>query len=331
MKVIITKTLFSFLILTTVFAGGTENSIALRLENSLILENLPVEKYSKNQFFEIASALQHAQERVRIVTFNMLINKRDYKTEECYRWPQRLPRIVEVLEELAPDVIGAQELYQSQLDDLLAQIGSDYSFYGKPRTDGEVNGVFYRKSRFELVGSEVWTIPGVGNNVTMVQLQDLKTGQLFAVFNSHISFDGPDDREEEIQFILKQIHSVAEKMPVLFSADFNIFPNRLDLDTLPFYDGDYIHRLLTKNVFKDSSEVSLLGHLGPLSTYTNTPEDKKVFPTPFKGTGTPGVILDHIYVSKEITVLTHAVQPATVNGHYPSDHLPLVIDCLINE
>jgi endonuclease/exonuclease/phosphatase family metal-dependent hydrolase len=330
MNKITTKILFSLLILTTAFAGGIENSIVASLENSLILENLPVQKYSKNQFSEIVTALQHSQERLRIVTFNMLINKRDYKTEESYRWPQRLPRIVEIIEELAPDVIGAQELYQSQLDDLLAHIGPNYGFFGEPRTDGELNGVFYRKSRLELVGSEVWTIPGIGNNVTMVQLHDLVTGQLFAIFNTHASFSGPNDRDEEIQFILKQIHQVAEKMPVIFTGDFNTFPNRLNFNSLPFYDGDYIHRLLTKKVFKDSSDLSLLGHLGPISTYTNVPDDKKDFPTPFQGTGTPGVMLDHIYVSKEITVLTHAVQPGTVNGYFPSDHMPVIIDCLIN-
>ena len=50
----------------------------------------------------------------------------------------------------------------------------------------------------------------------------------------------------------------------------------------------------------------------------------------FKGTGTPGIILDYIYVSKKITVLTHAVELGTVDGHFPSDHMPVLIDFLIN-
>lgn len=127
--------------------------------------------------------------------------------------------------------------------------------------------------------------------------------------------------------MLEQIIPVAEQMPVLLTCDLNTFPNRLDLNRLPYYDGDYIHRLLTKNVFRDSFEVSLLGHLGPISTFTNAPEDG----IPFQGFGTPGVFLDRIYVSKEIIVLIHAVQSGTVNGYFPSDHMPVIIDYLIEQ
>ena len=150
----------------------------------------------------------------------MLANDTDHKREECNRWPQRLPRIVEIIEEIAPDVIGAQELYQVQLDDLFPHIDDIFGFYGEPRTDGELNGVFYRRSRFELVKGQVWAIPQtglIGNNVTMLQLRDLVTGQLFAIFNTHLAF-GANEREQEVQFILEQILPVAEQMPVMLSG-----------------------------------------------------------------------------------------------------------------
>lgn len=107
-------------------------------------------------------------------------------------------------------------------------------------------------------------------------------------------------------------------------GDLNTFPHRLDLDKLPFYDGDYAHRLFTQGGLKDAASLSLLGHLGPYSTFTNHPGSG----FPFRGTGTPGVFLDHIYVSKGLTVLIHAVQGGTVNGLFPSDHMPVIIDCL---
>ncbi len=329
MKILKFYILLSLLLVSSLFIEGVENSIVLAIENSEVIEKLPIQKYSKNQFAEISAALQHKEKRLRIVSFNMLANDMDHKREEFNRWPQRLPRIVDTLKEIDPDVIGAQELYQTQLDDLLPHIETTFGFYGEPRTDGELNGVFYRKSRFELVNAKVWAIPPIGqigNNITMLQLKDILTGQLFAIFNTHLAF-GANERENEVHFIIEQILPVAEQMPVILTGDLNTFPNRLDLNRLPFYDGDYIHRLLTKNILKDSFEVTLLGHLGPISTFTNAPENG----IPFQGTGTPGVMLDHIYVSNEITVLIHAVQPGTVNGYFPSDHMPVIIDCLIEK
>lgn len=317
------------LLLLTVFTHAVENSIVPTIENAETIECLPTHKYSTNQMAELISALQHKASRLRIVTFNMLANDRDLTREEFNRWHQRLPRIIATIEELNPDIIGSQELYQCQLDNLHPQIEQAFAFYGEPRSDGELNGVFYRKDRFKLVKSQAWTIPPIGqitNNVTMVQLKDLRTGQTLAIFNTHLAI-GANERENEIRYILEQIKPIAEQMPVILTGDLNTFPHRQDLTKLPYYDGDYSHRLITKAIFKDSEEVSLLGHLGPISTFTNAPGDG----IPFQGLGTPGVMLDHIYVSKEIIVLIHAVQPGTVHGGFPSDHMPVVIDCLIDQ
>jgi endonuclease/exonuclease/phosphatase family metal-dependent hydrolase len=82
---------------------------------------------------------------------------------------------------------------------------------------------------------------------------------------------------------------------------------------------------LTANNLIDARTISLLGHFGPLGTFTNRPGDG----VPFKGTGTPGVFLDHIFVSKDIAVIAHAVEPVTFNNLFPSDHMPLFIDFII--
>lgn len=325
-KIILTNTVLSFFLVSSSFIESIENSIVPAIKNLEAIENLPTHKYSRHQLKEISSALEHKDECVRCISFNMLANDNDNEREECNRWPQRLPRIVEMLKEMEPDLIGAQELCQVQLDDLLAQIGTRYAFFGEPRSDGELNGVFYRKERFGLIKAVVWCIDSglSGNQVTMLQLKDRFTGRFFAIFNTHLSFN-LRKRDEEVHFIIDKIASVARHMPVLLTGDFNTFPNRPDLDCLPFHDGEYIHRLLTKRILKDSSEVSLLGHLGPIATFTNAPKDK----VPFQGSGTPGVVLDHIYVSKEIIVLVHAVQAGTVNGYFPSDHMPVIMDFLI--
>jgi endonuclease/exonuclease/phosphatase family metal-dependent hydrolase len=161
--------------------------------------------------------------------------------------------------------------------------------------------------------------------LTMVELKDRKTNQRFAVFNTHLTFSKIDKRDFQARFIAKKIREICKKIPVVLTGDFNTFPHRLDLEKLPFYDGDFVNYILTRGVLQNARDCSLLGHLGPISTFTNHSEDI----LPFKGTGTPGVFLDHIYVNRSIRVLIHAVQPSTVNGHFPSDHMPVMIDFII--
>lgn len=309
---------------------AVENSIIPQVEKFENIENLPANRYSKNQFSEISALLMRKDESIRIVTYNILFNLYDHNLDHENRWPQRLARVVELMEEMQPDVWGVQELYPSQFKDLFPHLQESYSFYASPCEDGELNGIFYRKDRFKVLDRQVWSMtktPDVPSSetLTMLRLEDLKTGKCFAVFNTHLSFSKIDKREFQTRFIVKKIELYAQKMPVILMGDLNTFPNRLDLNKLPFYDGDRVQQILTSKSLKNAREVSQLGHLGPIATFTNSSEDG----IPFQGTGTPGVILDHIYVSGKVGVLMHAVQAGTVSGHFPSDHLPVLIDCLI--
>lgn len=322
--------LFSFWVASSL-GGAVENSVIPQIERFENVNLLQTHRYSKNQFLEMASILERKPESIRLATYNMLFNLYDQNLDEVNRWPQRLSRIVELIGEMQPDIMGVQELYSNQLKDLLPMIEDTYAFYAKACEDGELNGIFYRKDRFEVVDHKIWYMtatPKVSSSetLTMIQLRDVKTGKCLAVFNTHLSFSKVDKREFQARFIAKRIEWFADKMPVILTGDMNTFPHRLDLQKLPFYDGDYIDRILTKKHLRDSIDISLLGHLGPLSTFSNAADGV----VPFTGTGTPGVFLDHIYVSKEVNVIIHAVQPGTVNGHFPSDHLPVLIDFILD-
>lgn len=313
--------------LISISLESIENSIIPAIEKFEQIANLPQKKFSKNQFLEISSALAHKDERIRLVSYNMLFDLHDDEIAEVNRWPQRLPRIVELLNEMQPDIINIQELQKNQVQDLMAAIDGTSAFYSTGYDKGELNGILYRKERFKVVSNNVWSMTNTPNvpsaqTLTMIQLQDVKTGKCFAVFNTHLSFSKVDKREFQARFIADRIEPFIEQMPCLFTGDLNTFPNRMDQETLPFYDGEYIHRILTKKGLHDAKEVSAIGHLGPISTFSNDPNDT----LPFQGTGSPGVFLDHIYVTDTVTVLVHAVQPGTVEGHYPSDHLPILID-----
>lgn len=324
---------FIFSITFSISLFSTEHSVIPLLERTQAYENLPIEKYPYNQYIEIFSALCQKSTRIRAVTYNMLFNLRDESLDEENTWAKRYPRIVQLIDGMKPDVIGVQELFPDQVRDIQQKLGDTFSFFAKPCVNGETNGIFYRNSRFEFVDGKVWymtTTPEIPSpeSLTLVQLKDRKTGLTTAFFNTHLSFGKVNKREFQARFISEKIEPYAHVMPTLFMGDLNTFPHRQDLPDLPFYDGDYIHRIFTRGSFKDAKEVSLLGHLGPIATFTNTPEDGAV---PFKGKGTPGVFLDHIYVSNDIQVIVHAVESGTVEGHYPSDHMPVLIDFIINQ
>lgn len=307
-----------------------EHSIIPLIDKYENIENLPLQKFSTRQSAEIQSALKLKEEKIRVATYNVLFNVRDENLSFVNRWPQRLPRLCELLDEMQPDILSVQELFKDQLEDLLPYIGNTYAYFSRVSEDEELNCIFYRKDRFKVLHSKILymtetpTIPSY-EVLTILQLQDLKTKRCVAIFNAHMSLKTANIREFQAHFIAQEMETYSKFMPVVLTGDLNTFAARLDLENLPFYDGDYIHRILTQGKLKNSKEVSILGHLGPISTFTNGPDSS----TPFRGTGTPGIFLDHIYVSTGIQVLIHAVQPGKVNGHYPSDHLPVLIDMII--
>lgn len=79
-------------------------------------------------------------------------------------------------------------------------------------------------------------------------------------------------------------------------------------------------------MIKNSETRSLIGHFGPISTFTNNGAET----TPFQGTGTPGIVLDYIYASDKVIILTHATEAGTVDNCFPSDHMPVIIDFIID-
>ncbi|WP_059358957.1 endonuclease/exonuclease/phosphatase family protein [Parachlamydia acanthamoebae] len=308
-----------------------ENSIVPVIDRYEELGNLSPQKYSYPQFLEILAALQKHKEKLRIVTYNVLSNRYDENLEEVNHWSQRLPRIVGLIEEMDPDILGVQELYPDQLKELHAYLRGAYAFYGKPCVDGEINGIFFRKNRFLVQDRQVWYLdenpkdPST-ETLTMLKLKDLITGKLLAIFNTHLAMQPIEKRELEARLISEHIQKHASHLPIILTGDLNTFPNRPDLIDLPFYDGDYILSILKgKKFLNDAKDISLLGHLGPLATFTSNGKDS----TPFKGIGLPGVFLDHIMVSNDIQVWVHAVQAGTVEGHFPSDHMPVIADIVV--
>lgn len=334
-------------------------SLIARLEDPLQLQS---NKYTIQKRKLIVDELKNISDRIRVLSFNILFDCTENKFSPEYKWPARLPRIEYLFKEIQPDIIGVQELYPQQRADLEARIGKEYGFFAGDLQKGELNGIFYRKDRFDIdldydssepqdiLKSGAKKLPfdrneheafkksplpdalppelEPGKMFTILHLIDKKTKEKFAVVNVHFTFRKIQSRACQAQYIAEKIlKPLAAKKAVIFTGDLNTFPNRGDLPKLPFLDGNDIHSTLSKKSgIRNAINSALLGHIG-MSCSTNDPSKDSV--SPFEGIGTPGVFTDHIYVSDRIQVLVHAVVTTSVNGFYSSDHGIILADCLV--
>ena len=323
-----------FLLPLTLFAAVT-NSTSEQVDRYLSIKEPRDIYYTPSMIEGMEKGLQQQEDKLRVVSFNMLFYLRDAALEPIHRWPQRKERVLEMIRHLDADLIGSQELQIDQVEEVLYALKENYAFVGKPYMYksgylGEVNGIFYKKSRFDLLDSHIeYTIstryPGK-KTITKLVLLDKQTKKKIVHINSHLAFRPADERE---MMTLTMIE-MAKEHPndaVVITGDFNYFEHRPDLATLPSLDGTHNRLLFTKAGFTNAQDAALFGHIGPISTFTNDPSLGSV--EPFKGTGTPGINLDHIFINDNVSVLIHGTETGQVNGEFPSDHLPIFSDIIL--
>lgn len=286
-------------------------------------------KYNREQIERLES-IDLANKR-RLVSYNVLYP--DYRgslTDPDYTLAKRIPRIMEWLACAKPDILLLQELHPQLLDSL----AKSYTFIGKRQTKAGVPnewvGVAFRS---EVYACENMTlsliddpyVAGVQRALVVVVFKDLHTGKRLQVATAHTSFSHPDSR---LYFLRQLIATLDPTLPTMVGGDLNTF-SHLTLSSVPFLDGDYLWHQFRKAGFWVAKEVALLGHFGPLSSFTNDPS--RASPDPFCGEGTPGIVLDPVFVKGAIVVVAHGIDPAQVDGYYPSDHMPVIVDFLLEE
>lgn len=305
------------------------------------IKNLPKEKFATKEWALIEQALAKKNQFIRFVSYNLLHNAYNPSLPDEHQFAQRLPRIVKLIELMKPDIMGIQELFIDEVGQLRSLLSKEFHFFGKGQMDGEVygevNGIFYKHARFKKIDSFFFFInenpvvkpnlpPGSIKGVNALLLEDKPSGKKFIVFNAHITFKNPDRRLLAFETIQKIIQERFPKLPVVFMGDCNTFPKWPDQLTLPFYDGPFAVKPLKSIGLQDAYEESLVGHIGPLGSFTNKDENVK---KPFTGTGTPGIFLDRMFFNQNFQVIIHAVEKAQVEGHYPSDHMPIIVEAFL--
>ena len=256
----------------------------------------------------------YAQQMI-IGTYNIRF---DNKRDSGNLWADRAPIVAALLRFHDFDIFGTQEALKNQLDDISNALPA-YSRYGLGRDDGGEKGehaaIFFKKAKYRLLNKgDFWLSqtpekPSLGwdatccNRIcTWVQLQDIKNGKKFYVFNAHFDHQGVQARKESSKLILSKINALAGNHPVVFMGDLN---------------GDH-----------ESEWYRTIAHSDRLKDSYFQVKDPYVNSSSFNGFGTAKngkEIIDHVFVSSAFKVEKWGLLTDTYNGKFPSDHFPVYV------
>lgn len=256
-------------------------------------------------------------------------------------WSQRCPVITQLIRFHEFHIIGTQEGFKSQLEDL-KKLLPGYEYIGVAREDGKENGehsaIFYDTSMFDLIDhgdfwlSETPDKPGLGWDAACTRIcswgkfRHKTSGKVFQIFNLHMDHVGRKARTESVYLVWKKIKETGMNIPTFLTGDFNVDQNDVLYEVLSASD------FMTDSYKKAGFVYALNG------TFNN-----------YKTDGFTESRIDHIFVSDNIEVEKYGVltdsyrTPSSDNTEYethdaprelhlnayksrvPSDHYPVKI------
>ncbi|RNC65747.1 endonuclease/exonuclease/phosphatase family protein [Proteiniphilum sp. X52] len=252
---------------------------------------------------------------LRVASFNL---RMDTPHDGENAWANRKGMVRSLIAFHDLDIVGTQEGFKHQLDDILELEG--YAYVGAGRDDGkdagEHSAIIYRKERLELIDngdfwfSETPEVPGKGWDATCcnricswAKFKDQVSGKTFFVFNSHYDHQGKTARRNSSLLLLKKIEEIAGKYPVFATGDFNATP-----------DDEPIQTIYNAGKLNDSYLVTEEPPYGTEGTFNA-----------FRPDAPSNSRIDYIWVSPGITVKKYGVLNDRPYGRFPSDHFPVVI------
>ncbi|MHA6718279.1 endonuclease/exonuclease/phosphatase family protein [Sphingomonas sp. RS6] len=227
-------------------------------------------------------------------------------------WEKRRALAIATIRAEAPDLIGTQELFQRQGNDIVAAL-PDYGWFGTDRRGGHADehmGIFYRRDRLKIVETgEFWLsdTPEIPGSISwghplprMVNwaVFETKDGHRFRFYDTHFPYRDEDGaaREKAAALIVERIATDAGNLPVIVTGDFNATP-----DSAP-------HAILTAALA--DAWLSGAKRQGPDFTFHG-----------FTGKGDRRI--DWI-LTRGVTVESIRTVDAHRGARYPSDHFPVV-------
>jgi endonuclease/exonuclease/phosphatase family metal-dependent hydrolase len=260
---------------------------------------------------------------IKVITFNVRF---DNPADSINAWSNREVQVGKFINDEKPDIFGMQEVLLSQYEVLDSAL-TDYSSVGVGRDDGarggEMNPVFYRKDRFDMVrtitfwlsdslnvpGSKGWgaSLPRI---VTWMELVEKNSHEHFYFFNTHFAHDSDSARIMSSRILLTEVVKITSGSPFIITGDFNMLPSSQGYAILTGPDESV-------PVLSDSYLISEEKPTGPSFTF-NGFSDKP-------GNGR----IDYIFVKSGMKVLEHRTIAHKEKGVFISDHWPVEATVLI--
>ena len=289
-----------------------------------------LEKILVIAFIVISNNLSFGQNEIdedvfRVMTYNIRFAGNE-ETDGVNAWSNRKELVASMIRFHHSDIVGLQEALLPQLNDL-TELLPGYSWIGVGRDDGKSNGEFssilFRNDRFKVLKhSTFWLsdtpeIPSKGWDaalpriVTWAKFKDKETKKSFFIFNTHYDHIGENARNNSSRLLVKRIKEICDNSRVVVTGDFN---TRMSTEAYKIL----IEQSADKLTLYDAQSKSQTEHHGSNVT--------------FNGFGTsiePGNKIDFIFVTKDVSVIQHGVLDETVDGLYPSDHMPVIAEVKI--
>jgi len=256
----------------------------------------------------------------RLMTYNLRVAA---DRDEEPSWAQRRDAVASMIRFHNPDVVGVQEALPGMLADLDNRLAG-FDWIGTARDNGtdEHCALFYDADRLTPPrhntiwlsetptepGSKSWgaAYPRVATWLTLPRPDEAPS--LF-VFNTHFDHESAVARRESARVLRNQIDQIAGDAPVALVGDLNAAPN-----SAPY-------RRLTKNSgdppLRDALHETTLPHHGPVETFNG-----------FDTAVQPNGRIDYIFVRGPLAVRRHGTLTDRWNGHFPSDHCPVLAELL---
>ena len=239
------------------------------------------------------------------MSFNILCSKMDN---------DRIERVIQMITNYMPDTFGVQEATPQWIKLLDREFGDLYEYVGEGRdggNSGEYSAIFYNKTKFTVMESGTKWLSDTPDKVSKVPESSLNRIFTYALLrrmsddkdimfvNTHFEHTSDKARERQAVVLQNFLLEYTDDYPLVLTGDFNTTYSSKAFD------------LVQQGNVSDSMTLSETTYPGP--TFTNF--------------GTANSIIDFIFVTPDtITVNDYRVCDEKINGNFPSDHHPVLIE-----
>lgn len=254
--------------------------------------------------------------KVNIGSYNLrLITSADIEEKS---WENRKEWIRKIVDDYEFDIIGTQEGYITQIEDVIAE--KAYTYIGVGRDDGvsagETCSILYKTAKYKVEDSGTFwlsTTPDVPSSgwdatikriCTWVKFKEIDSDKIFFVFNAHYDHQGLVAREESSKLMLSKIQEIATDFPVLMTGDLNAEPT-----------SEAVTTLIKTQFLWDSKPITRKPATGPDGTFYG-----------YDLTKDPTSRIDYVFVSRMVHVMEyHVIDDDFKTSNIASDHLPVQV------